>query len=100
MNPDPRLKSPEMKIRIMNLLKGRVIVEAKTELQAKIAQRAGACAIVVLDKFDDSSAKMPDPSHIKSMADAVALPIIGRVRMGHRTEAQIMESSGANIIEE
>ncbi|KAJ2635374.1 Pyridoxal 5'-phosphate synthase subunit snz1 [Coemansia sp. RSA 1286] len=84
----------------MSKFKKGIVFEVTTEIEARIAQRAGACGLILNDPVSDSVKRMPDPQFVKTIADCVALPVIARVRIGHKTEAQIMEVSGANVIEE
>ncbi|KAJ2599206.1 hypothetical protein GGF39_002331 [Coemansia sp. RSA 1721] len=93
--PDPKIKSI-----IINQLKKGVIFEVGNEEHALIAQRAGARAIMPIADSADSIKRMPDPKLIKAIYDTVAIPTIGRVRVGHIIEAQIMEKAGASIIDE
>ncbi|KAJ2882020.1 hypothetical protein FB639_002485 [Coemansia asiatica] len=93
-------KTLAFKRTIMNNFKKGIIFEVSTELEARIAQRAGACGVLLNDPVGDSVKRMPDPQFVKTVADCVALPVITRVRIGHKAEAQIMEMSGANVIEE
>ncbi|KAJ1877248.1 Pyridoxal 5'-phosphate synthase subunit snz1 [Coemansia sp. RSA 1722] len=93
--PDQKLKAA-----IINKLKKGVIFEVGNEEHALIAQRAGARAVMPVADSGDSVKRMPDPKTVKAIFDAVAIPTIGRVRVGHIIEAQIMEKAGADIIDE
>ncbi|KAJ2231584.1 Pyridoxal 5'-phosphate synthase subunit snz1, partial [Coemansia sp. RSA 485] len=90
----------KLKAAIINKLKKGVIFEVGNEEHALIAQRAGARAVVPVADSGDSVKRMPDPKTVKAIFDAVAIPTIGRVRVGHIIEAQIMEKAGADIIDE
>ncbi|KAJ1801783.1 Pyridoxal 5'-phosphate synthase subunit snz1, partial [Coemansia sp. RSA 2599] len=92
--------NPKMKARIISQLTKGVIFEVADEEQALIAQRAGGRAVMPAPDKSDSVKRMPDPKTIKAIIDAVAIPTIAQVRVGHIIEAQIMEVAGASIIDE
>ncbi|KAJ2705215.1 Pyridoxal 5'-phosphate synthase subunit snz1 [Coemansia sp. IMI 203386] len=93
-------RNQKLKAAIINKLKKGVIFEVGNEEHALIAQRAGARAVMPIADSGDSVKRMPDPKTVKAIFDAVAIPTIGRVRVGHIIEAQIMEKAGADIIDE
>lgn len=91
---------------LAELLKGGVIMDVTNPEQAKIAQEAGACAVMALERVpsdirrDGGVARMSDPSMIKSIQDAVSIPIMAKVRIGHFVEAQILEALKIDFIDE
>merc|ERR1719253_1087865 len=74
--------------------------------QAKIAERAGACAVMALEKIpsdlrkEGGVARMSDPKMIKEIQAAVTIPVMAKVRIGHIVEAQILEEIGVDYIDE
>merc|ERR1719446_339018 len=74
--------------------------------QAKIAEAAGACAVMALERVpadirkDGGVARMSDPQMIKEIMEAVTIPVMAKARIGHFVEAQILESIGADYIDE
>lgn len=91
---------------LVELLKGGVIMDVTNPEQAKIAQEAGACAVMALERVpsdirrDGGVARMSDPSMIKSIQDAVSIPVMAKVRIGHFVEAQILEALKIDFIDE
>lgn len=91
---------------LAQLLKGGVIMDVTTPEQAKIAEQAGACAVMALERIpaDIRSAggvsRMSDPSMIKGIQDAVSIPVMAKVRIGHFAEAQVLEALGIDYIDE
>lgn len=91
---------------LAELLKGGVIMDVTNPEQAKIAQEAGACAVMALERVpsdirrDGGVARMSDPSMIKSIQDAVSIPVMAKVRIGHFVEAQILEALKIDFIDE
>jgi len=88
------------------MLKGGVIMDVTTPEQAKIAEEAGACAVMALERVPSDIraaggvARMADPSMIKSIMDAVTIPVMAKVRIGHFVEAQILEALEVDYIDE
>lgn len=88
------------------MLKGGVIMDVTTPEQAKIAEEAGACAVMALERVPadirsaGGVARMADPSIILKIMDAVTIPVMAKARIGHFVEAQILESLGADYIDE
>jgi len=74
--------------------------------QARIAERAGACAVMALERLpsqirkEGGVARMSDPKLIKEIQDAVSIPVMAKVRIGHAAEAQILEALKADFIDE
>lgn len=96
----------ELNKNLAQMLKGGVIMDVTTPEQARIAQEAGACAVMALERIpaDIRSAggvsRMSDPKMIKSIQEAVTIPVMAKVRIGHFAEAQIMEAIEIDYIDE
>jgi len=88
------------------MLKGGVIMDVVTPQQARIAEEAGAVAVMALERVpadiraDGGVARMTDPSIICAIMDTVSIPVMAKVRIGHFVEAQILESLGVDYIDE
>ncbi|QJW49289.1 pyridoxal 5'-phosphate synthase lyase subunit PdxS [bacterium BFN5] len=88
------------------MLKGGVIMDVTTPEQAKIAEQAGACAVMALERVPadiraaGGVARMADPSIVEKIMSAVTIPVMAKARIGHFVEAQILESLGADYIDE
>jgi len=88
------------------MLKGGVIMDVVTADQARIAEEAGAVAVMALERVpadiraDGGVARMTDPSIICAIMDAVSIPVMAKVRIGHFVEAQIIQSLGVDYIDE
>ncbi len=88
------------------MLKGGVIMDVVTAEQAKIAEDAGACAVMALERVPSDIraaggvARMSDPKMIKEIMAAVSIPVMAKVRIGHFVEAQILEALGIDYIDE
>lgn len=91
---------------LAEMLKGGVIMDVTTPEQAKIAEEAGACAVMALERVPadiraaGGVARMADPTIIKSIMDAVTIPVMAKARIGHFVEAQILEALGVDYIDE
>ncbi|KUO49621.1 MAG: pyridoxal biosynthesis protein [Desulfitibacter sp. BRH_c19] len=91
---------------LAEMLKGGVIMDVTTAEQAKIAEEAGACAVMALERVpsdiraDGGVARMADPTIIKNIMAVVSIPVMAKARIGHFVEAQILESLGADYIDE
>lgn len=91
---------------LAEMLKGGVIMDVTTPEQAKIAEEAGACAVMALEKVPadiravGGVARMADPTIILRIMDVVSIPVMAKVRIGHFVEAQILEALGADYIDE
>jgi pyridoxal 5'-phosphate synthase pdxS subunit len=87
-------------------LKGGVIMDVTTPEQAKIAEEAGACAVMALERVPadiraaGGIARMADPSVILRIKETVAIPVMAKCRIGHFVEAQILEALGIDFIDE
>jgi pyridoxal 5'-phosphate synthase pdxS subunit len=88
------------------MLKGGVIMDVVTPDEAKIAEEAGACAVMALERVpadirrDGGVARMSDPAMIKGIQEAVTIPVMAKVRIGHFAEAQVLESLEVDYIDE
>ncbi|SEL54503.1 pyridoxal 5'-phosphate synthase lyase subunit PdxS [Haloferax larsenii] len=86
--------------------KGGVIMDVVDAEQAKIAEEAGAVAVMALEAVPADIRKrggvsrMADPEKVKEIIDAVSIPVMGKARIGHYTEAQILESIGVDMVDE
>ncbi|PBK96403.1 vitamin B6 biosynthesis protein [Armillaria gallica] len=91
---------------LAQMLKGGVIMDVVNEEQARIAEEAGACAVMALERVpadiraNGGVARMSDPAMIKSIQAAVTIPVMAKVRIGHFVEAQILQSIGVDYIDE
>ncbi|MDR1755533.1 MAG: pyridoxal 5'-phosphate synthase lyase subunit PdxS [Culturomica sp.] len=87
-------------------LKGGVIMDVTNAEQAKIAEQAGACAVMALERVpadirrDGGVARMSDPAMIREIQRSVSIPVMAKVRIGHFVEAQILEAIGIDFIDE
>lgn len=87
-------------------LKGGVIMDVTTPEQAKIAEDAGACAVMALERVPadiraaGGVSRMSDPGMIRSIMDAVKIPVMAKCRIGHIVEARILEAIGIDMIDE
>jgi pyridoxal 5'-phosphate synthase pdxS subunit len=88
------------------MLKGGVIMDVVNAEQARIAEEAGACAVMALERVpadirsQGGVARMSDPGLIKSIIDAVTIPVMAKCRIGHTAEAQILQALGVDYIDE
>lgn len=91
---------------IVEKLKGGVIMDVTTPEQAKIAEEAGAVAVMALERVpadiraEGGVARMSDPEVILRIVEAVSIPVMAKVRIGHFVEAQILEALGVDFIDE
>ena len=96
----------EVKVSLADMLKGGVIMDVTTVEQAKIAEDAGAVAVMALERIpadirsDGGIARMSDPSMIKSIQAGVTIPVMAKCRIGHFAEAQILEALEVDFIDE
>src|ERR1700685_3026644 len=88
------------------MLKGGVIMDVVTADQAKIAEDAGAVAVMALERVPSDIrkqggvARMSSPDMIKNIMESVSIPVMERCRMAHSAEARVLEAPGVNYIEE
>jgi len=96
----------EVKSGLAKMLKGGVIMDVVNAEQARIAEEAGACAVMALERVpadirkDGGVARMSDPKMIREIQAAVTIPVMAKVRIGHFVEAQILEHLGVDFIDE
>ena len=96
----------EQKVGLAEMLKGGVIMDVTNSDQAKIAEDAGAVAVMALERIpsdirkDGGIARMSDPELIKSIQSSVSIPVMAKCRIGHFVEAQILESLEVDFIDE
>ena len=91
---------------LATMLKGGVIMDVVNAQQAEIAEKAGACAVMALERVpadirrDGGVARMSDPCLIKEIAAAVSIPVMAKVRIGHTAEARVVEALNVDFIDE
>jgi len=96
----------KVKTGLAQTLKGGVIMDVVTPEQAKIAEEAGACAVMALERVpadiraDGGVARMADPTIITAIMGAVSIPVMAKCRIGHFAEAQVLEALGIDFIDE
>lgn len=96
----------KLKVGLAEMLKGGVIMDVVNVKQAKIAEKAGAVSVMVLERVPadirkaGGVARMADPANIKKVMKAVSIPVMAKVRIGHFAEAQILEHLGVDYIDE
>jgi len=94
------------KVGLAQMLKGGVIMDVVTPEHAKIAEEAGACAVMALERVpadiraQGGVARMSDPGLILEIMDTVTIPVMAKCRIGHFVEAQVLESLGVDYIDE
>ncbi|KAG0039542.1 Pyridoxal 5'-phosphate synthase subunit snz1 [Podila clonocystis] len=102
----PEVASFNVKAGLAQMLKGGVIMDVINVEQALIAEAAGACAVMALERVpadirkNGGVARMSDPRMIREIINAVSIPVMAKVRIGHIVEAQIIESLGVDYIDE
>ncbi|RMH69409.1 MAG: pyridoxal 5'-phosphate synthase lyase subunit PdxS [Gemmatimonadetes bacterium] len=96
----------EVKVGLAEMLKGGVIMDVTTPDQAKIAEDAGAAAVMALERIPadirvaGGVARMSDPAIIQKIQEAVSIPVMAKCRIGHFVEAQILQEMGIDFIDE
>lgn len=96
----------ELNKNLAQMLKGGVIMDVTTPEQAKIAEAAGACAVMALERIPadiravGGVSRMSDPKMIKGIQEAVSIPVMAKVRIGHFAEAQILQAISIDYIDE
>ena len=99
-------KQYELNKGLAQMLKGGVIMDVTTPEQAKIAEDAGACAVMALERIPadiraaGGVSRMSDPAMIRSIQDAVSIPVMAKCRIGHFAEAQILQAIEIDYIDE
>ena len=95
-----------LKVGLAEMLKGGVIMDVQTADQARIAEEAGAAAVMALERIparirrEGGVARMSDPRLIKEIERAVSIPVMAKCRIGHTAEARILEALGIDFIDE
>lgn len=103
---DLKKGSFEVKVGLAEMLKGGVIMDVTTPEEARIAEDAGAVAVMALERIpadiraEGGMARMSDPSLIKKIQEAVSIPVMAKCRIGHFSEAQILEALFVDFIDE
>ena len=96
----------KVKAGLAQMLKGGVIMDVVTAEHAKIAEDAGACAVMALERVPadiraaGGVARMSEPTVIKGIMDAVSIPVMAKCRIGHFVEAQVLEALGVDYVDE
>ena len=91
---------------LAEMLKGGVIMDVVTPEQARVAEDAGACAVMALERVpadirrDGGVARMSDPEMIAGIEEAVSIPVMAKARIGHFVEAQILQALGVDFVDE
>ncbi len=105
-NADIQQATWRTKVGLAQMLKGGVIMDVVTPEQAQIAEEAGAVAVMALERVpadirrEGGVARMADPDRILAIKEAVTIPVMAKVRIGHFVEAQILETLGVDFIDE
>merc|ERR1739848_335237 len=105
-NPAAEKGTMAVKVGLAQMLKGGVIMDVINAEQARIAEEAGAVAVMALERVpadirkDGGVARMSDPEMIKEICEAVTIPVMAKARIGHFVEAQILEAIGVDYIDE
>jgi pyridoxal 5'-phosphate synthase pdxS subunit len=103
---DKQVGTWAVKVGLAQMLKGGVIMDVTSAEQAKIAEDAGACAVMALERVpadirrEGGVARMADPEKIIEIMEAVTIPVMAKVRIGHFVEAQVLEALGVDFIDE
>jgi len=96
----------KVKSGMAQMAKGGIVMDVVNAEQAKIAENAGACAVMALERVpfdirkDGGIARMSDPKMIKEIIEAVSIPVMAKSRIGHFAEAQVLEALGVDMIDE
>ena len=96
----------ELNKELAQMLKGGVIMDVTTPEQARIAQEAGACAVMALERIPadiraaGGVSRMSDPKMIKGIQEAVSIPVMAKCRIGHFAEARILQAITIDYIDE
>jgi pyridoxal 5'-phosphate synthase pdxS subunit len=105
-NQNKKTVSYAVKVGLAQMLRGGVIMDVVDAAQARIAEEAGAVAVMALERVpadirsEGGVARMSDPSMIKEIKKAVTIPVMAKARIGHFVEAQILEAIGVDYIDE
>jgi len=102
----PQKNTLKLKKGLAQMLKGGVIMDVVNPEHAKIAEEAGACAVMALERVpsdirkEGGVSRMSDPEMIQEIMETVSIPVMAKVRIGHFVEAQILEEIGVDYIDE
>ena len=103
---EQRVGTWRVKVGLAQMLKGGVIMDVTSAEEARIAEEAGACAVMALERVpadiraQGGVARMADPDKILEIMEAVSIPVMAKCRIGHFVEAQILEALGVDFIDE
>jgi len=95
-----------LKTGLAEMLKGGVIMDVVTPEEARIAEEAGACAVMALERVpadirrDGGVARMSDPAMVKGIQEAVSIPVMAKARIGHLAEAQVLQALEVDYVDE
>jgi pyridoxal 5'-phosphate synthase pdxS subunit len=95
-----------VKAGLAEMLKGGVIMDVTTAEQARIAEEAGACAVMALERVpadiraEGGVARMADPARVQEIMETVTIPVMAKCRIGHFVEAQILQALGVDYVDE
>jgi len=98
--------SDRVKQGLASMMKGGVIMDVMNPEQARIAEAAGACAVMALERIpadiraEGGVARMSDPKMVKEIMAAVSIPVMAKVRIGHSAEAQVLQEIGVDYVDE
>ena len=98
--------SLRLKVGLAEMLKGGVIMDVMSVAQAEVAEKAGACAVMALERVpaiiraEGGVSRMANPKLIKQIMDTVSIPVMAKCRIGHFAEAQILQEIGVDYIDE
>jgi pyridoxal 5'-phosphate synthase pdxS subunit len=98
--------TPRVKRGLADMLKGGVIMDVVTPEQARIAEEAGAVAVMALERVpadiraDGGVARMSDPAVVQAIMEAVSIPVMAKARIGHFVEAQVLQAIGVDYVDE
>src|ERR1700693_812645 len=105
-NGNAGAKEWRVKVGLGEMLKGGVIMDVTTADQARIAEKAGACAVMALERVpsdirkEGGVARMASPKVIREIMAAVSIPVMAKVRIGHFAEAQVLEALKVDFVDE
>ncbi|MDQ7028768.1 MAG: pyridoxal 5'-phosphate synthase lyase subunit PdxS [Ardenticatenia bacterium] len=106
MAEEKQVATWRVKVGLAQMLKGGVIMDVTSAEQARIAEDAGACAVMALERVpadiraQGGVARMADPEKIIEIMEAVSIPVMAKCRIGHFVEAQVLEALGVDFIDE
>ena len=105
-NPSPQTGTARVKRGMAEMLKGGVIMDVVTPEQAKVAEDAGAVAVMALERVpadiraQGGVARMSDPDMVQGIVETVSIPVMAKARIGHFVEAQVLQSLGVDYVDE